>query len=104
MEYYEHNPGDHEDPVSGPTWLMGLVGTILLVVIIFGLTALYYNAYARQLEMQVVDRDPYELREYREEQQALLAGETRPDADAQRDVISIEQAMQRMAQQASSTQ
>lgn len=41
---YEHNPGDHEDPLPGPTWLVSIIGVVLLVVIVFGLTSLYHGA------------------------------------------------------------
>lgn len=107
LEYYEHNPGDHEDPVAGPTWLMGLVGTILLVVIIFGLTAMYYNAQARKTEEKLLQRDPLELRLYRQQQEAMLTGEPRwvveqvNDMETRRYVIPIDQAMDRVVQESS---
>lgn len=103
MEHYEHNPGDHEDPVAGPTWLMALVGTILLVVIIFGLTAMYYNAQAEQTRVQMYEREPYELRRYKQQQQDLLAGEPRwvseevNGEEVQRYVIPIDRAMDLVA-------
>jgi hypothetical protein len=77
-EHYDHNPGDHDDPVAGPTWLLGIVGAVLLLVIILGLTALYYNALAREQQVKVVEpRDTWDLRRYRREQQGLLTGEPR---------------------------
>ncbi len=104
MEHYEHNPGDHEDPVAGPTWLMSLVGTILLVVIIFGLTAMYYNAQGQQLRERVYEREPYELRRYKQQQQELLTGEPRwvtevisDDEEIRRYVIPIDRAMDLVA-------
>lgn len=33
---FEHNPGDHEDPMGGPTWLVGIIGVIILIVVLFG--------------------------------------------------------------------
>ena len=36
---FEHNPGDHEDPMGGPTWLVGIVGAIILIVVLFGVQA-----------------------------------------------------------------
>jgi hypothetical protein len=77
-EYYEHNPGDHEDPVSGATWLLGVVGAVLLLVILLGLTALYYNAYSREFETKYVEpREPWDLRRYRSEQRDRLHREPR---------------------------
>lgn len=53
---YEHNPGDHEDPLPGPTWLVGIIGVVLLVVIVFGLTSLYYGAERELDERQEAQR------------------------------------------------
>ena len=105
MEYYEHNPGDHEDPVAGPTWLMGIIGAVLLVVIIFGLTAMYYNAQGEQSRAQRYDRDPFELREYKQQQAQLLHGEPRwvteqaNEQQVRRRVIPIDEAMDLLVQQ-----
>ena len=44
---HEHDtqlPGDTEDPRGGPTWTIGIAGTIVLVVSLLVLTALYYQA------------------------------------------------------------
>lgn len=43
-EHYEHNPGDHEDPLAGPTWMVSFIGVVLLVVTFLGLTSVYYSA------------------------------------------------------------
>jgi hypothetical protein len=85
---------------------MALVGTILLVVIIFGLTAIYYNAYGQQLEKQLIQREPHDLTIYRHEQRQLLEGEPRwvseqvDDEEVRRYVIPIDRAMDIMAQDA----
>jgi len=60
-EIYEHNPGDHEDPVPGPTWIIGFLGAVLLVVIMLGITALYYTQRKQENQQKVVLRDPDEL-------------------------------------------
>jgi len=41
---YEHNPGDHEDPAPGMTWMMGIIGILILVVIYFGIAAVYRDS------------------------------------------------------------
>ena len=76
-EVFEHNPGDHEDPLPGPTWMVGLLGTVLLTVIMLGLTALYYNAEHQEDTIKVIQRDPAELENLRAVQFARLTGEPR---------------------------
>jgi hypothetical protein len=98
-EHHEHNPGDHEDPVTGPTWLIGVIGVVLMIVIVLGLTALYYNAQAQVTHDRVMTAEIRELREHRERQHAQLAGpprwETREFVGEETDVyvIPIDDAM-----------
>lgn len=101
-QVYEHNPGDHEDPLDGPTWLIGIVGTCLLIVIVLGLVALYYGAYDREQEVQVITRDVAQLNAHLEAQRERLEGpareETREDVDGEEytaRVIPIDEAMDR---------
>ena len=55
MSVYEHNVGDHEDPLAGPTWLIGVLSMILLSVIVLGVTAMYRHARTeRDTERQVL--------------------------------------------------
>lgn len=74
-EVYEHNPGDHDDPVAGPTWLVGVLGALVLVATLLGLTALYYNVKARMFTEQVVDKPVTAVQQLREQQRELLEGE-----------------------------
>ena len=76
-EAFEHNPGDHEDPVSGQTWLIGFLGALVLVAMMLGLTAIYYNAKAREIHNVVVSPVRQEIQQLRQEQEALLAGPPR---------------------------
>jgi hypothetical protein len=104
-ETSEHNIGDHEDPLPGPTWIVGLLGVVLLVVIGMGLTALYYNAMQHEDTKKFVDPDPGELVNLRTAQLARLGGtphwEQSKNADG-KDVkaliIPIDQAMQKVVQ------
>ena len=99
-ETFEHNPEDHEDPVSGQTWLIGFLGALVLVAMMLGLTAIYYNAKARQIEKVVVTPERLEVRQLLQEQEALLAGPprwvTRDDAaeTVEALIIPIEWAME----------
>ena len=56
-KHYEHNIQDHEDPVAGYTWMIGLVGTVLLVVTVLATVALYYNIQASQTKEAFTDRN-----------------------------------------------
>ena len=71
-EVFEHNVGDHEDPLPGPTWIVAFLGIVLLSVIMLGLTALYYNAQTTETTRKVVVRDPMELENLRAQQKAQL--------------------------------
>ena len=99
-EVFEHNPGDHEDPLPGPSYLVGLVGAVLLIVIFLGVTALFFNADSDEITRKVIDRDPAELDALRAQQQALLTGPPHWEKYTENDkpqtalVIPLEQAMQ----------
>lgn len=57
----EHNPNDHEDPLSAPLWLIGGFGAVLLIVTVLGLIALYNNARSVEEDVKVVNVEPKEL-------------------------------------------
>jgi hypothetical protein len=80
-EHHEHNPGDHEDPLAGPTWMIGFVGVVLLVVTVLGVAAVTYSVADREHEHKVVEElgseGTIELRVLRESQLARLAGPPR---------------------------
>ena len=107
---YEHNPGDHEDPVPSSTWMVGIVGVIVLLVTIFGLTALLYRASGDELQEKVISRSFEEVGDLRESQEKLLhheAGWIKRDIPGtegkeQEDVfvIPIESAMELVIQEA----
>lgn len=71
-EQFEHNIGDHEDPEIGSTWMVGLVGSIILVVIILALTAMYYNLERQLVDERVMKRDAAEVRLLNEAHEAQL--------------------------------
>jgi hypothetical protein len=105
-EGHEHHPEDHGDPAPGLIWFIGLLGTLLLVVIMLGLTALYYNVKADVFQRQVVGAERWELQDLYAPQEALLAG---PPRFVERDeqgqavtayIIPIEQAMQLVVDEA----
>jgi len=104
-EHHEHNPSDHEDPVSGPTWLIGVIGVVLMIVIVLGLTALYYNAQAQVTNERVMTGEIRELQDLRAQQRAKLEGprrrETREFVGEEREVvvIPIDEAMQLAVEQ-----
>lgn len=105
-EYFEHNPNDHEDPLTAPTWLLGIVGAILLVVIVLGLAALYYNTQSRLDEERLHTPELQQLRTMRERQRAKLQGpprsETREiaeDVEEEVFIIPIEDAMDQIVRE-----
>jgi len=77
MHQAEHNLGDHEDPMAGPTWMVSIVGVVLLIVIFLGLTALYYNFARTAEETAIVSRQAADFEALHAAQAAKLAGEPR---------------------------
>ncbi len=71
-DHHEHNIDDHEDPASSSTWLVGFIGVVLLVVTMLGVTALYYNVKAQQVDEAVVKPDVDEPRNLRRQQERQL--------------------------------
>ena len=71
-DHHEHNIDDHEDPAASSTWLVGFIGVVLLVVTMLGVTALYYNVKAGQVEAEVVQVDIDEPKNLRIEQEGRL--------------------------------
>jgi hypothetical protein len=71
-DVYEHNPADHEDPLPGPTWMIGFIGVVLLIVIVLGITALFHDAWQADEEVKVVDAEPVEMIALRRQQAAQL--------------------------------
>jgi hypothetical protein len=76
-EVFEHNPSDHEDPLTGPTWIVAFLGAVLLIVITLGLTALFYNAQAQEEHQKLIMRDPMELGNLQARQREQLTGTPR---------------------------
>ena len=104
-EVYEHNPQDHEDPATGMTWLVGLIGSVLGVVTLLGTTALYYNVKTSEIREQVISRDYLEILELRLEQEVFLNGPPRwverqePQGVEEALVIPIKRAMELVVQE-----
>lgn len=102
-DVYEHNIGDHEDPLPGPTWIIGILGTVLLGVVVLGVTALFFNADARMVEEKVMAAPYPELDSLLQAQEAKLEGPPRivevneNDRVIETVVIPIEQAMEKIA-------
>jgi len=65
-EAYEHNPGDHEDPLAGSTWMIGLLSTVLFVVICLGITAVLYHAQRTEFTEKVLNTEVLEIARMRQ--------------------------------------
>lgn len=76
-DVYEHNPGDHEDPQGGATWLVGIVGTVLFIIIIMGVTALLKATVAETTDAVIIATEPVELQQVLERDQKRLYSDPR---------------------------
>ena len=101
-DYIEHNPGDHEDPLAGPTWTIGIIGVILLAVTLLGLAALFYSTADGEIDEKVLSVAGGTLDEMEAEQEARLTGvrlEKRVEGEDSL-VIPIERAMELLVEEA----
>jgi len=76
-DHFEHNIDDHEDPAASSTSLVGFIGVVLLVVTMLGVTALYYNVKADQVEVEVLQVDIDEPKNLRIQQERRLTAPAR---------------------------
>ena len=76
-DHYEHNIDDYEDPTASSTSLVGFIGVVLLVVTMLGVTALYYNVKAKQVDEQVVQVGIDEPKKLRIQQEGRLTAPAR---------------------------
>ncbi len=76
-DHFEHNIDDHEDPAASSTSLVGFISVVLLVVTMLGVTALYYNVKATQVDKEVVQVDIDEPRKARTRQEQRLTAPAR---------------------------
>lgn len=103
-DVYEHNPDDHEDPVAGVTWMIGFIGTVLLVVIVLGVTSIYFGAEIDEERETILAVEPLDLETLNAKQVAQLQGPPRwvitrldqEEVDRQL-IIPIDDAMARIA-------
>lgn len=74
-ETFEHNPGDHEDPLAGPTWTVGVAGLVFFAVCMLGVAALFYRTMTREQEVKVLAPPTIAVEQLRAEQTARLTAE-----------------------------
>lgn len=72
-KHYEHNIQDHEDPSAGYTWMIGLVGTVLLVVTVLATVALYYNVKASEVKEVFTEQPRIDVKKLRAKQLQVLS-------------------------------
>lgn len=75
--HYEHNIQDHEDPAAGYTWMIGLIGTVLLVVTVLATVALYYNIKASEDKVARIEPDRKDVKLMRKKQLKVLTDRSR---------------------------
>jgi len=73
-DHHDHNSlaGDYEDPLAAPTWLIGIVGTGILIALILGVTALAYAVRYSEAQRISVQQPHVELERLRASQHARL--------------------------------
>ena len=92
----EHNTGDHEDPLPGPTWTVGVIGVVLLAVSVLAVAALFYERASVEREIKVLSQPTIYLMAVNAEQLAHLEGPVRIESRSEDEdslVIPLEDAM-----------
>ena len=100
----EHNPGDHEDPLAGPTWAVSFVSIGLFVAIVLGVTALAYTMRDAEIRTAVIDQPNAQVEGLKAAQNARLTAPPHRELRAENGgdpaiVIPIDEAMRRIAQE-----
>ncbi len=98
----EHNPTDHEDPLAGPTWTIGIVGMVLLAVTVLAVAAVFYDVDIAEREIKIEIAPTSAFEQLAAEQRLRLAGmrrERRADGE-EAVVIPIDLAMELIVQEA----
>lgn len=72
-DYGEHNPKDHEDPSAAPAWGIGLVGVVLTVVTVIGITAFLHSEEFAEEEEKIIAAGTRRLQALRAQQEVRLA-------------------------------
>jgi hypothetical protein len=92
-DVFDHNPSEPDDPAAAATWVVSLVGVLLLVATILGVTAIYYNVKATEVEEAVLALPYKTVETMRSRQEALLQGPprrvTRVDETGEVEVLVI---------------
>ena len=60
-DHAQHNLNDREDPAAAPTWLISILGAVLLIVTVLGLIALYNTAWDAEENVKIVEADAEEI-------------------------------------------
>jgi len=68
---------DREDPAPGTTWMVGVLGVVLFVIVVLGITAMLYTAREAEFEQKVTEVDVLEYETLTSEQAARLDGPAR---------------------------
>ncbi|MDP6600741.1 MAG: hypothetical protein QGG74_02075 [Phycisphaerales bacterium] len=74
-ERHAYVSGEAEDPTSGPTWVVGLAGAVLTVVVVLGMTAVYYAAERAETHHKVMSIRSQEAQLRREADTMALMNE-----------------------------
>ena len=91
-----------DDPESGKTWLVSLMGTTIIAALVIALSVVYFHAEGKEVAEKVIEPQYLALKDMKAKQQALLASSGSYTADVggkpvQRERISIDEAIKRMS-------
>ena len=103
---HEHDPSlvaekDEDDPKSSSTVIVGLVGSLIVIISVYLTAALYYVVSYNLTEESVVTRERIDLNNYKDAEAAWLgqSGEyTDPDGKKKK-TMPIAEAKRRIAEQ-----
>ena len=91
---------EEADPKSSSTILVGVVGSVLLVVLVILLETMYFRTAQVEHERKIIAEQPQQLRALQAKQRELLGGYRIVDAGQQTVAIPIERAMELVVDEA----
>ena len=96
-EAIDASRGDFDDPLAGPTYVIGLVGTVILIATVLLVHTLSNNL-GGSVQDEQLERDYFEITEVQSEQREQLEGSTWTIPTEDRVSIPIEEGVERVLQ------
>ncbi|MGA1488673.1 MAG: hypothetical protein ACO4B3_06645 [Planctomycetota bacterium] len=97
-EAIDASRGDYDDPLATPPYILGLVGTVILIATVVLVHTLSNNT-GQSMQDEALERDYFEIQQVRARQQEQLSSTVWTIQEEDRASIPIQQGMERVIEQ-----